>query len=543
MMSRHCPVSCLGFVSWLYTNASLNNIMNWVKQMKSTRMVIGAILVLLITMPYIGAIMPIADTDETSTEVMTSQEDIALQRIVERLKEISIELKYKGINTTNLDEIIQEIEQAVQNQETITARNMIMEAFRLINQIRMQQALDNTTITNVLKNRVTAMIKVMEQNIGESKVLTIQQRTQLMNLLEEVKTLANQGRYREALQLLNEIGKQYRDMCMQAKKESIMNMLMNRIRLEAEAINETLWEISLQNNTIIKLLNATDNQMPNNIMNMIKRMKALELVTGDLNTTRNKITEMFAKIGITDKSMAKEIILRIIKRPQIMIFTPEIALKYSELIIETIKHNPKATESITLLEDYINKTRELIEEADQGFILIMNGNVEEGRQVLENVKNNAEALKNEVESLDITMVCKPIKRTISISLELLINNIERTLSFLEEITNRNVIIVKGVVLEKTNETTLIVWGNLYTIDIVPGERPVLGNAMLPVPVTWTVYINENTTVKGDTEESSPVIVIGEPIASTEDWRDLSAKTIIGFPLYHIMNDSGINIEG
>lgn len=468
-------------------------------------------------------ISPIAQTTTSTTTSSVSgqsaQSSVAtsssnVQTTVESLNTtfsiIINNLKQKGYNTTELEQTVSQMLQAIENDNYALGRAFFIKAVNIIYNLEVGNITSLQTMEQQrMQLEIMKRIQMLNQSISNMSFLTQDVRQNLTQTLNQAAQQVESGNYSVAVQLMERVMVQLREMNNELNRARVMTMLTTMAMERADKINNMTGRTLIEKNKLeekdvvglalkVRGLGFIEKEMKGAIEGMN--------VSWMYNTSEEEILK--GKLGEIVIGKAKSM-------PETFFMPAQVMLQVAQDSLERAGKIGKQQQSeIQTLNNIISQEKDILNTSMNAAKDLMEGNTS-SISILNQSLVNAQQLLSQVVSMNVSPQLQNIKQLIRNSLEFLIRDIQMIMamqqSFMEFGKN---ILIKGVITE-INGNNLTVLGTISPGSLVMGRggASVHDNVVL-LPTNWTVVLTNTTDIRGNLTLYAPVLVHGTIVNMT-----------------------------
>jgi len=469
---------------------------------------LSLILILLIGIAPSSA-QSLTATSTTSPSQSTqnpSAESSNIQTIVESLNStftaVINELKNKGYNTTELEQTVSEMLQAISEGNFALGRALFIRAVNNIYSLEVGNATQLRIMEQQrLQQDILERIQDLNQSISNMTFLSQDVRSNLTQLLSEAAQQAQSGNYSAASQLMEKVMVQLRDMTNALNRERVRAMLTTMAIERADKLSNLTGKPFIDEE---KLINDSD------VKDLALKVRGLGLIEREMrgavenmniswmwNTSDEDILK--GKLGDIVEGKAKGLTGDFFAQPLLLLQIAE----------ESLNRNGKMAAQ---LQDYIqelNSTivqeKQIINDSVNAVSKLMSGDSSSIEALNQNL-NSAQQLLSQLEAMKVPPQLQNVRQLLMNSLEWLIRDLNLVLAMQQGLASwGKSVLLKGIIvgIEGNNLTVLAA--------ISPGSliMPMgAAHSMVLIPTNWTVVMGNFTEISGDLTLYAPVLVHG-----------------------------------
>lgn len=455
-----------------------------------------------------------ATATSTSTQQSTSSQDA--QTVAENLQStfaaVISDLKEKGYNTTELEQTVQNMVLAIENGNYALGRAYFIKAVNLVYSLEVGKSLFNQTqIMQRTQEEIMRRITELNQSISNMSFLSADVRSNLTQQLNLAMQLVQNGNYSAAVQYMEKVMVQLRDMANSLNRERVRTMLIERAMNRADEINGIFGIGVVDKNKL--------NESNESIMDLALKARGLGVMKKYLDEDLESMNASWIANNFDEGSFKGKLGNAMIGKAKSM---PEQMFAPSSILLQIAEENLQKLSKFgrgnletyaNQLQGIIDNEKSLINASSDAVSKLMQGDVS-ALSVINQSKASAQALIEQVNSLSVPGELQSVKTLIARSLQLFIdelNAVQRVSSELSGISKN--ILIKGIVLD-VNGQNLTVLGVFSPGSLVMGGQrfgTISTHHIVLLPTNWTVILTNSTQVSGQITVYAPVLVHGSVV--------------------------------
>jgi len=451
-------------------NAKMENLV------KIISLFVISILLIGVVPSYAQSVENTSTTSSSQSTQSPSAESSNIQAIVESLNStftaVINELKNKGYNTTELEQTVSKMLQAISEGNFALGRAMFIKA---VNEIYRLEA-GNTTQLQIeqeqkMKQELMDRIQSLSQSISNMTFLSQDVISNLTQMLNEAAQDVQNGNYSTAVQIMKNVMKQVRDMTNELNKERVRAMLTAMAIERADKLNKLTGKPFVDKE---KLTNDTD------VKDLALKVRGLGLIEREMSNAKGLTGEFFAQAQLL-LQIAEESLNR----------NGKMAAQLRDYIQNL---NSTIVQEKQLINDSVNAVSKLIS-GDSSSIATLNQNL-----------NSAQQLLSQLEAMKVPPQLQNVKQLLMNSLEWLIRDLKLVLTRQNShgLIEKNVLLNGIIVGIDGNTLTVIGTASPWSLITPMGAKRDI-DAIL---TNWTVIITNFTKISGELTLYAPVLVHG-----------------------------------
>ncbi|MEM3253711.1 MAG: hypothetical protein QW765_01395 [Fervidicoccaceae archaeon] len=473
-----------------------------------------SLLLVILVSPLSGIAYAASTATSTTSPITTTQSSsqdtvqLSIESINNTFSIIISKLKEQGYNTTQLEQTVSQMIQAIQSGNYALGRSLFIKAVDYVYKLEAGTLIYNQTELMLrVQQQIQNRIAELNQSISNMTFLSSEVRTNLTQMLQQASQLLQSGNYSGAAMLMERVMVQLREMSNALNRERVMTMLTTMAIERANEINNLSGrqiiderKLELNESEITKLalkvrgLGMIEREVKGSFANMN--------ISWVLNTSDEDVFKH--QMGDVMIGKAKEL-------PEMFFVTSSVLLRTAEASLErTGKMNKDMQSYIQSLQDMIQQEKAIINQSISAATGLMEGNASSISIINQSI-TQAQQLLSQVNNMKVPQQLQNVKALIVNSLQQLIRELTslQRISTSLEMLSKNVLL-KGIVLE-------INGNNLTVLGVISPGSLVMGGYMngiynkqsiVMLPTNWTIVVTNTTKISGELSTYAPIKVQG-----------------------------------
>ncbi|MGC9114416.1 MAG: hypothetical protein ACP5HH_00170 [Fervidicoccaceae archaeon] len=450
-------------------------------------------------------------TTTTGTSIQSTQNATSsdVQAIVANLNStfslIINNLKEKGYNTTELEQTVAQMIQAIESGNYALGRAFFIKAVNIVYSLEV----GNITAIRMmeqqrLQQEILRRIAELNQSISNMTFLTQDVRQNLTQLLSQAAQEAESGNYTAAAHLMERVMVQLRDMANALNRERVMTMLTTMAIERADKINNMTGKAIIEKKKL---------EEENDIVKMALKVRGLGMIEKEMKNGIERMNVSWMS-NTSDEDILKSKLADIIigrgkSMPEMLYMPAQVLIQVAqESLSRSSKMEKQLQNEIQALNSTISQEKSILDTAIAATEKLMQGDTS-ALTTLNQSLSNAQQLLSQVNSMRVSPQLQNVRQLIINSLQLIIRDLEAAIKISPAIVEmENNILIKGIVVS-INGNNLTVLGTISPGSLVIEKRGMeIHDNVILLPTNWTVILSNSTEVRGQLTLYAPVLVHG-----------------------------------